>query len=591
MSKRPQLGVRVGQQGAHFGVWAPFAKSVGVTGDFTNWSEAGTPLSLHDGGVWAGFIRGATVGQQYKFVITHGKKTFSRNDPRALQLTAAQDASVIVDPDFDWQGDDFQLPPPNQQVIYELHIGTFNRDDPATPGTFDSAVEKLDYLRDLGINVIEVMPVCATNMERWWGYEPTFLFAVEAAYGGRQAFKTFVREAHKRGIGVVVDVVYNHLTPMPNYDLWRFDGWSEPNKGGIYFYSDWRIETPWGPRPDYGRPEVRRYIVDNARMWLEDCHADGLRADAIFAIRNAKGWNDDPEHDIADGWHLLQEITKTVHQTKPAAISIAEDVACNSYITRPTKNGGAGFTTQWETTFPATLRAAINPTEDQHRVLQPMADALCGRYNDDAFQRVVYSESHDADANGHARLNEEVAPDDPSGIYAQRRSMLAAAVALTAPGIPMLFQGQEFMEDGWFTHWGALDWQGADTFRGTVQFYRDLIALRRNLHGHTAGLLGQGFETLHVHENDKLLAYRRFNTSGGPGDTVIILNFANTVREKYQLPLPRAGTWKVRLNSDWEGYSPDFTNLHTEDITTDENSHGFITIAPYAVLVLSQDPA
>lgn len=588
MSKHPALGVHLSEHGAHFGVWAPFADSVSVTGDFTNWSEAGTPLTKHLGGIWAASVDGAKVGEQYKYLIVHGKKTLPRNDPRALQLTAAQDASVIVDPDFDWQGDDFALPPPNQQVIYELHIGTFNRTDPATPGTFESASAKLDYLQSLGINVIEVMPVNGTNMERWWGYEPTYLYSVEAAYGGRKAFQEFVREAHKRGIGIIIDVVYNHLSPQPNFDLWCFDGWAGPGKGGIYFYSDWRIDTPWGPRLDYGRHEVREYIVDSVRMWLQDCHIDGLRADAVFAIRNARGYNDDPEHDIPEGWQLLQEINKTVHKLNPHAVTFAEDVACNEYITKPTAQGGAGFTAQWETTFPNILRATIDPIDDGNRDLAPIETELRKYYNGDAFQRVVYSESHDADANGQARLNEEIAPEDADGLFARKRSMLAAAVALTAPGIPMLFQGQEFMEDGWFTHWDHLDWSRADTFSGTVQFYRDLITLRRNLRGETAGLLGQFYETLQLDETNKVLAYHRKDQGGASDDTVVVLNFANASRENYELKFPAAGTWKVRLNSDWQGYSPDFTNVHTDDVIV-ETDTGSVTIAPYSVIILSQD--
>lgn len=387
---------------------------------------------------------------------------------------------------------------------------------------------------------------------------------------------------------MVVDVVYNHLTPQPGFDLWRFDGWSEPGKGGIYFYSDGRIETPWGPRPDYGRPEVQAYIADNARMWVEDCHVDGLRLDAIFAIRNTKGWNDDPEHDLPEGWKLLQDINKAVHAAKQHAITIAEDVACNEHVTLSTAHGGAGFDAQWETTFPNILRSTIDPVNDTDRSLAPIETELRKYYNGQAFQRVVYSESHDADANGQARLNAEISPADSDDIFARRRSMLAASVAFTAPGIPMLFQGQEFMEPGWFTHWTPLDWSRVDTFHGTVQFYRDLCALRRNLRGQTAGLRGQGYETLQCDEDRKVLAYHRWDQGGAADDTVVILNFSNTTHEEYELKFPTAGTWKVRLNSDWQGYSPDFTNVHTDDVAV-EATTGRVRLAPYSVIILSTD--
>lgn len=588
MTEDKVLGVTLDEHGAQFGVWAPFAASVSVTGDFTNWSPDGAALTKADDGIWSGHVDGVQAGQQYKYVIRNGDNVYNRNDPRALQLTAAQDATVIVEPEFDWQDDNYQLPPKNEQVIYELHIGTFNRPDAATPGTFATATEKLDYLRDLGINVIEVMPVCGTNMERWWGYEPTYLYSVEAAYGGRRAFMEFVHEAHKRGIGIVVDVVYNHLSPEATIDLWQFDGWSENGKGGIYFYNDWRMDTPWGPRPDYGRPEVRAYIVDNARMWIDTCHVDGLRLDAVFAIRNAKGWDNDPGSDIPEGWQLVQDINQAVHTIKPHAITIAEDTATNEYVTRPIDSSGAGFDAQWETTFPNILRHTIDPVSDTDRALKPIEEELRKYYNGDAFQRVVYSESHDADANGQARLNEEIAPGDPDGIFARRRSMLGAAVALTAPGIPMLFQGQEFMERGWFTHWNQLDWSRVEKFAGTVQFYRDLITLRRNRRKETAGLKGQGYETMHCDEGSKVLAYHRWDQHGLNDDVVVILNFSNDTHENYEVRFPNHGAWKVRLNSDWQGYSSDFTNVHTDDIIVEDQT-GHITIAPYSVIILSQE--
>lgn len=578
MAQNEKLGVTLSEGDATFGVWAPFADSVAVTGDFNNWSTEGTAMIKNDQGNWFAAISGVAIGQEYKYIIKRGKQRYERNDPRALQLTAAQDASVITDPYFDWQGDNFELPPKNRQVIYELHLGTFNRPDPATPGTFASAAEKLDYLRDLGINVVELMPVNGTNMERWWGYEPTYLYSVEAAYGGRKAFQEFVLAAHQRGIGVIIDVVYNHLTPEPGFDLWRFDGWSKPGKGGIYFYSDHRIETGWGPRPDYGREEVRGYITDSARMWLTDCHVDGLRCDAVFAIRNSKGWNDDPEHDLADGWRLLNEINQVAHSVKPAAMTIAEDVAVNEYITRPERLGGAGFNAQWETTFPASLRDALNPADDHERQLQPLADAISKVFNGDPFQRVVYSESHDADANGHERMNEEIAQGDAANIFARRKSMLAAAITLTAPGIPMLFMGQEFSQSGWFNHWDSLDWQLAEKYSGLVGFYKDLIGLRRSL----AGLAEGGLEILRLDNDRKLLAYAR----GKNQKVVVVLNFANELKTNYELDFPSEGTWKLALNSDWQGYSPDFSNAPSSDIAV---THGkaSLTIAPYSILIYS----
>ncbi|HUC20109.1 MAG TPA: alpha-amylase family glycosyl hydrolase, partial [Candidatus Polarisedimenticolaceae bacterium] len=466
--------------------------------------------------------------------------------------------------------------------------GTFHRTDAATPGTFKTASQKLDYLADLGINVIELMPVSNTTIDRWWGYDPDHLYAIDAAYGGRHAFLEFVKDAHRRGIAVIVDVVYNHLSPYPGMDLWQFDGWSEDGKGGIYFYNDWRGDTPWGPRLDYGRPEVRQYITDNVRMWLQDCHVDGLRVDAVFAIRNAVGHNNDPATDLPDGWRVMQEFNSAARSIKPEATMIAEDISANEWITKPVDQGGAGFSAQWETAFPSILRGALGPDHDSDRHLQPIQDAMSKGYNGDIFQRIIYSESHDAAANGHQRLNEEIAPGAADNLFARRRSALAAALVLTAPGRPMFFQGQEFMESGWFNHWQALDWSKTETFHGILQLYKDLIALRRNHDQLTAGLMGRGFDTQHFDEQTKVLAYHRWDQGGQGDDVMIVLNFSNDQRDNYGIPFPQPGTWKVRLNSDWQGYSPDFGNTHTPDVEVEKNT-GAVNLGPYAIVILSQD--
>jgi 1,4-alpha-glucan branching enzyme len=588
-SSQSPLGATVHDNGVSFGVWAPHASSVAVMGSFNEWSETATRLTRREDGCWFVDVSGAKVGQEYKYVIKNGDRTMIKNDPRALQLTASGDNSIIVADDFDWGSDSFELPPLNQQVIYELHLGTFHRTDAATPGTFETTAAKLDYLVELGVTTVELMPVSSTTVDHWWGYDPDYLYAVEASYGGRQAFMEFVKAAHARGIGVVVDVVYNHLSPYPGLDLWQFDGWSENDKGGIYFYNDWRGDTPWGARLDYGRPEVRRYISDNVRMWLQDCHVDGLRVDATFAIRNAAGRNDDPEHDLADGWKVLQEISTTVRETKPSGVIIAEDMALNEYLTKPVEKNGAGFMSQWESSFPVYLREVLDPANDSDRHLGRLRDALAKRYNGDAFQRIVFSESHDADANGHARLNEEIDPGDAGNLFARRRSALAAAIFLTAPGVPMLFQGQEFMETGWFNHWQALDWSKTERFGGIVHLYKDLIALRRNQRGHTAGLLGHGFDTLHLDEANKVLAYHRWDKGGPRDDVVVIVNAANQLRIDYEVKFPQSGTWKVRCSSDWQGYSPDFTNTPTPDIVVKQDNSGAVNLAPYSMLILSQD--
>jgi 1,4-alpha-glucan branching enzyme len=597
--KHTGLGVHLYAGGAGFGVWAPFADGVWVMGDFNDWSDSATPLARYDDGCWYGDVPGAAVGHEYKYVIRHGDTKLLRNDPRALQLTASGGNSIIVDPQFDWGDDQYRLPPVNELVVYELHVGTFVRDDPAMPGTFRQAMTKLDYLADLGINVIEIMPCNSVWDDRWWGYTPDNIYAVESSYGGRRAFQEFVQAAHRRGIGVLLDVVYNHFSQDPGLDLWQFDGWSQDGKGGIYFYNDWRSHTPWGEtRPDYGRAEVRQFITDNVAMWLRDCHVDGLRVDATLFMRNfdVLPW-DHPDHEIPDGWKMLQQVSAEARQVKPDALMVAEDLQGNEWVTKPINDGGAGFAAQWDQSVSAIMREVMDPLADEVRDLGKIRFALVNRANDNPFQRVIYSESHDvaATAHGGARLDETIEPGNAGGLYARKRASLAAAIVLTAPGIPMLLQGQEFQEAGGFSHTATLDWSKAERFAGMLKLHKDLIALRRNRYNNTAGLLGKNVDVFHVDDANKLIAYHRWNLAGKGGDVVIVANFANAPRSAYQIAFPATGKWWVRLNTDWRGYSNDFTDLTVTsvDVAPDPNDPGklvgSIDIASYAVLILSQD--
>ena len=225
--------------GVAFRVWAPHADRVFVTGEFNAWSKTANPLA-HDGeGYWSAEVPGAKAGQEYKFVIHNGDQEISRNDPYARELTQSNGNSIVLDPAFDWGDDHFDMPAWNMMVIYEMHIGTFNRTNNDATGTFGSAVEKLPYLKDLGINAIEIMPPMEFPGSHSWGYNPDHPFALEHDYGGALEFRQLVKAAHQAGIAVILDVVYNHFGPG-DLDLWQFDGWSENGKGGIYFYNDWR---------------------------------------------------------------------------------------------------------------------------------------------------------------------------------------------------------------------------------------------------------------------------------------------------------------------------------------------------------------
>ncbi|QQS69876.1 alpha amylase C-terminal domain-containing protein [Candidatus Saccharibacteria bacterium] len=581
---KKNLGVTRHGDDTEFRVWAPFASAVNLAGTVTGEKEIA--LKSENDGYWSVSIKGVEPGQNYVFLITTADGTvLTRNDPRARQLTTSDSgASVIIDPDFDWQGDAFTPVLPQQQVMYELHVGTFNRPDAATIGTFSDTLEKLDYLKALGVNVIELMPVTSMAHSYGWGYAPNHIYSVENAYGGRHGLLTFVRECHKQGIAVILDVVYNHFSGET--DLWQFDGWSENGRGGIYFYNDTRGDTPWGGRPDYGRPEVRQFILDNVTMWLEEYHLDGLRVDSTIYMRNTEGHDNDPAHDISHAWYLLQDITELAHKLNPNAIVVAEDCANSAYLTKPRSENGCAFDAQWELGFPHALRDGLGLRGG--RTLAGVRYELERRYNGNAFEKVVFSDSHDTAANGSVRLNEAASSGDAADKHAREKTVLANTVMLTAPGIPMFLQGQEFMQEGSFNDWQELEWDKAETYSGIVLAHQHLVNLRLNQGGTTAGLLGQSTAVFHQDDNNGVIGYHRWD-KGGPGDDVLVIaNFGGDAHETYQLQVPLPGKWRVRFNSTWKGYSPDFHEVALGEIATDENRLITLNLPAYAALILSQ---
>ena len=590
--KNSKLGSTLIGEGVEFSVWAPHADSVAVVGNFNGWDSTQHPMKAGDNGRWNLFTPDAKVGDEYKYEIVNGEQRVLRIDPYSREVTNSVGNSVVYDPHaFDWGNDDFQLATLNELVIYELHIGTFNRTKENSVGTFDCLINKLEYLQWLGVNTIEIMPVAEFAGDYSWGYNPAHLFAVENAYGGPDALKRLVKAAHEHGIAVIMDVVYNHFGPS-DLDLWQFDGWSENEKGGIYFYNDWRSTTPWGEsRPDYGRGEVRSFIHDNAMMWLEEYKMDGLRYDMTLYIRSVDGSNDNA---IPEGWSLLQWINRKIHERYPNKITIAEDLRTNSALTKHEDYGGANFSTQWDEAFVHPIRQAITLADDQYRNMHSVFNAIFHKYNNDAFERVVYTESHDEVANGKKRVPSEIDENNPHGWYAKRRSALGAVLVFTSPGIPMIFQGQEFVRTDWFDDTKPIDWDEAGNREPTMRMYRDLIGLRLNKNGTTAGLSGSDIYPLQLNDQDKVIAFERCRTGASGGKTIVVLNFGNRDWTDYRLGFPEAGTWKVRLNSASicdhfdDQYAVGSVQTEPQEHDGSQQSAQF-PLAAYSALIFSQD--
>jgi 1,4-alpha-glucan branching enzyme len=439
---------------------------------------------------------------------------------------------------------------------------------------------------------VQLLPIAEFAGDFSWGYNPAHPFAPESIYGDPEDVKDFVDECHQRGMAVIVDVVYNHLGPS-DLDMWRFDGSYTGSYGGIYFFQDWRAPTPWGhTRPDYGRGEVRTYLRDNAMYWLDEFNTDGLRWDSTVNIRTQ---NNGGGGSIAEGWSLMQWINNEIDSNSGWKISIAEDLQNNDYITKTTGAGGAGFDSQWDADFVHPIRDNIIESTDSNRDMYEVRDAIAKIDNGDRLKRVIYTESHDEVANGHARVPEEIWPGNASSWYSKKRSTLGAALVFTSPGIPMIFQGQEFLEDGYFADTDPLDFSKASTYSGIVDLYTDLIGLRKNAGGKTAGLKGNGVNVHHVNDTSKLVAFHRWDSGGAGDDVIIVANFSGTGYSSYNIGFPSSGTWKVRFNSDWSGYDSGFGNWYSYDTVASWGAkdgmsyNANVGIGPYSVIILSKD--
>jgi 1,4-alpha-glucan branching enzyme len=530
--KHSDMGSIPYDKGVTFRVWAPHAEKVYLIGTFNAWNETATPLVNEKNGYWTADLKDAKAGDEYRYVIhtpaDWNLPLLSRIDPYAKKVTSSVGNGIIYDVDaFDWGDNTFHTIPGNELVIYEMHVGTFNVKEKGRMGTFESAIEKFPYLKELGINAIEVMPIKEFSGDFSWGYNPSHPFAISSIYGGPDAFKRFVKAAHDLGIAIIVDVVYNHFGPG-DLDLWRFDGWSENEKGGIYFYNDQRSQTPWGDtRPDYGRGEVRQYLRDNALMWFEEYHVDGLRWDMIIYINSIDGNEGNPTNDIPDGWSLMQWINVEIHQLFPGKISIGESMRNNPWVTKDVGAGGAGFNAQWDAKFVHAIRQAVILRDDELRDVAEVTKAIEHRFDSDAFKRIIYTESHDEIANGRARVPEDIWPGNVDSWFSKKRSTLGAAIVLTSPGIPMIFQGQEFLEDRWFQDKDPIDWSRTAGEHGILSMYRDMIALRRNKSGVTRGLCGQNIHIYHVDYAVKVIAFHRSDKQGPKDSVVVVVNMTN----------------------------------------------------------------
>ena len=420
-----------------FRLWAPLAKKVAVkVCDTAHPMEGPT-----EQGNWHAAVDDVENGTEYGFLLDDDQTLYP--DPRSLSQpkgvhgpSAIYDQKTFVWGDASWQG-----PPLTGAILYELHIGTFTE-----AGTFDSAIERLPYLEDLGITHVEVMPVAEWAGDRGWGYDGVDLFATTAHYGGPEALKRFVDACHQRCLGVILDVVYNHFGPVGNYT----------NKFGPYLTE--MHHTPWGAAVNLereGSDEVRRFFLDNARMWMRDFHIDGLRLDAI--------------HEIFDrsAVHFLEQLSAEVNNLSASLgrrlFLIAESDLNDPKIVRPIEANGYGMDAQWSDDFHHSL-ATLLFTEPGHKgyyddfgAFECLAKSLKDVFVFDGVYSSYRSRTHGRPVDNlsaqhfigfiqnHDQVGNRALGDRIDQTIGMDKTKVALGLVLTAPFIPMLFMGEEFV--------------------------------------------------------------------------------------------------------------------------------------------------
>ena len=589
----PPSGKHVGatpyEGGTEFRVWAPNAKAVAVAGEAAGGGrrelvlEAGT-------GMFAARIDGAKAGQRYHYVITKPDGTeVTRVDPRARMIDGNE--SVIVDPrSYAWKSKPFTPPAREASVVYELHVGSFNATGGTNSGTFVSAIDKLDALADLGVNSIEMMPVNGHGAHGW-GYGPQQWFATQPSYGSPDELRRFVDEAHARGIGVVLDVVFNHYDGYAQAPLRCFDGACTGTSAGIYFFEqDPYRRTPWGPRPDFSKKEVADFLADNVFAWTTEFRIDGFRHDSVSNIRALDG-----QGSVPGGVEVLRRMNEVTLAARPGALLVAEDLKGQSSITAASASGGLGFVAQWDGGFQWSVSSAMSAATDDARNLGAVRDALLGNYNGDPMQRLLYVESHDTAGNDGARLPVRIDAADPTSYAARKRSILAAGLLLSAPGVPMMFMGQEMLESTKFVSQPApLDWAKAASNAPVRAFYKDMVRLRRDLDGVSAALHGKNITVTQVNETpgNKVIVYRRWDKGGD--DLMVIANFGAKKYTRYDLGVPATGSWQARIDSDATRYGADFGSPTATAVTVTPVAKdnlpatASIALGPYSFVVLGR---
>ncbi len=527
--------------GTVFKVWSPDRTVCHVRGQFNGWGT-GDPMDKV-GEHFILYVPNASAGQHYKYYF---QNSHWNTDARGKALIATDNYNAVIQDPFAyvWQVDDFDVPELGEMVIYQLHVGTFaGRNDPQGSTPFPSRYvdvgERAQHLADLGVNAVMLNPINEFPGDYSAGYNPISQWAPEWKYGTPDDLKWMIDQLHAHGIAVLLDIVWNHFSFTDNF-MWDYDGTQ------IYF-DDPAVETPWGSQADFDRAAVRDYFADSAHYWLEELRFDGFRMDATSYM------NIFPQE--ASGWSLMQRLNDEVDNRSVHKPMIAEQLPDNSWVTRPTSLGGAGFDSQYHDQFTDRLREVVFGAAFGGADMWKIQNIVngSGTYLENRYA-TNYLELHDEawPSSGGQRIVKSIDTTSPhDDIFAKGRTKLAQGVVMGAPGVPAMLQGTEWLEDSDFgtDPPNRIDWSKKTTYAGIFAYYRDLITLRRLSPALRADA---GHQVFHVNESGDVIAWQRYD--GGGNVLVVVASFSNGNYGSYRIGLPQGGDWFEVLNSQASEY-------------------------------------
>ncbi|QQO16069.1 alpha amylase C-terminal domain-containing protein [Bradyrhizobium diazoefficiens] len=577
--------------GCAFRLWAPRASEVHVLGDFNDWRRSDASLLVENQSHWTGFFPHAKEGQHYKYWVAGPGSTGMKRDPYARELEGAFWNCVIRDPlAYPWHSAGFRSPAFEDLIVYQFHVGVYYATDDrggdaraARGARFLDVLDRVEYFVELGVTAVQPLPIVEFSTRFSQGYNGTDYFSPEFAYGveardldrylatankllaarggaplrrehlvgAANQLRVLVDVLHVYGIAVILDVVYNHAGgEFGDESLFFVDRLPFGNNNDSLYFTDrgWAGGLVFA----YWNGGVRQFLIDNAKFFLDEFHLDGFRYDEVSVI------------DRFGGWSFCQALTQTLKFAKPSAIQIAEFWnPSKEFAVKPVGDGGAGFDLVWDDRLRDTVRGALAQAtsgRDGSFTWSGVAAALASAPGFDApWRAVAMLENHDVLLASHSEADKKpriAAAADPSNSrswYARSRARVAAGLLMTGPGVPMLFMGQEFLEDKYWSDSTEqanlfIWWDGLAVDRvmsDYLRFMRELIARRRA----EVALRRGRINVYHAWDPTRVLAFHRWMHGSGE-DVVVIASMSETTHYGYRIGFPRAGRWTESFNSD-----------------------------------------